>query len=124
MKVYLILSVIWDDCRIECVCSSRQLAEVTVEEFQRINNMNSSETVIEYLIQEWELDQTNLWTVEFVLGKWKAKRGSVSFAHMVPEKLDEGYYLVRVEAETSAEAVLIGKEIISLKFPEVLNGSV
>lgn len=120
MKVYLVIYTLWDDFHVECVCSSRDLAEQALVELSREDDSGviSEEN---YIIQEWEVNKTNLWTVEYMLGSWRAKRLGVSFAHMEPEKLDDNYYIVRVEADDTLEAIHSGKEIISLRFPEVLS---
>ena len=118
MKVYLVIYTLWDDFHIECVCSSRDLAE---QAFAELSGGDDSDVISgeNYTIQEWEVNKTNLWTVEYMLGNWRAKRIGVSFAHMEPEKLDDNYYIVRVEADDMLEAIQNGREVISLKFPWV-----
>lgn len=119
MRLYIVISTLWDDYRIECVCDTRELAEQALSEFRKDLKENLSDGVTNYLIQEWELNKINLWTVEFLMNEWRAKRANVSFAHAVPEKLFEDYYVVRVEANSKEEAIALGKEIISSAFPEV-----
>lgn len=123
MRVYLVTYSLWDEFHVECVCSSRELAEKALAKLVDNEDLDSPLSGQEdYAIHEWEVDKTNLWTVEFFCGTWRARRVGSSLAQMNPAKINDEYCIIRVEAEDMLDAIQRGREIIELKFPEVFNG--